>query len=86
MSGGEHMPDKQQFVEELFRVTAPGGRIIVVTWCHRELTEGEMSLSAAELSLLDNINAAFYLPAWYVLELAFEFYKLRFFLPQSTIS
>ncbi len=24
-----------QFVRELARVTAPGGRIIIVTWCHR---------------------------------------------------
>ena len=29
------MPNKKKFVEELFRVTAPGGRIIIVTWCHR---------------------------------------------------
>ena len=35
MESGEHMPDKKQFVKELFRVTAPGGRIIIVTWCHR---------------------------------------------------
>jgi tocopherol O-methyltransferase len=35
MESGEHMPDKKDFVNELFRVTAPGGRIIIVTWCHR---------------------------------------------------
>lgn len=35
MESGEHMPNKKKFVEELFRVTAPGGRIIIVTWCHR---------------------------------------------------
>ena len=35
MESGEHMPDKAKFVGELCRVTAPGGRIIVVTWCHR---------------------------------------------------
>ena len=33
MESGEHMPDKQKFVNELVRVTAPGGRIIIVTWC-----------------------------------------------------
>lgn len=27
--------DNQQFVRELARVCAPGGRIIIVTWCHR---------------------------------------------------
>ena len=33
MESGEHMPDKQQFVNELVRVIAPGGRVIIVTWC-----------------------------------------------------
>ena len=33
MESGEHMPDKRKFVSELVRVTAPGGRIIIVTWC-----------------------------------------------------
>ena len=35
MESGEHMPDKERFVGELARVCAPGGRIIIVTWCHR---------------------------------------------------
>lgn len=35
LESGEHMPDKAQFVGELARVCAPGGRVIVVTWCHR---------------------------------------------------
>jgi tocopherol O-methyltransferase len=35
LESGEHMPDKEQFVGELARVCAPGGRIIIVTWCHR---------------------------------------------------
>lgn len=33
MESGEHMPDKRKFVHELARVVAPGGRIIIVTWC-----------------------------------------------------
>ena len=56
MESGEHMPDKDKFVNELFRVTAPGGRIIVVTWCHRELAEGETGLSDKEKKLLGKIN------------------------------
>ena len=35
MESGEHMPDKARFVGELARVCMPGGRIIIVTWCHR---------------------------------------------------
>lgn len=38
-----------QFVNELTRVAAPGGRIIIVTWCHRDLDEGENSLKPDEL-------------------------------------
>ena len=60
MESGEHMPDKPRFMKELFRVTAPGGRILIVTWCHRELMDGEASLSQAELSLLEKINKGLY--------------------------
>jgi len=63
MESGEHMPDKKKFVSELVRVTAPGGRIIIVTWCHRELKAGE-SLTGKEKRLLDRINDAYFLPAW----------------------
>ena len=35
MESGEHMPNKTQFVNQLYRMTAPGGRVIIVTWCHR---------------------------------------------------
>jgi tocopherol O-methyltransferase len=58
------MPDKKQFVSELFRVAEPGGRIIVVTWCHRDLEEGETTLTKSELRLLRRINRAYYLPQW----------------------
>jgi threonine dehydrogenase-like Zn-dependent dehydrogenase len=39
---------KPQFVNELVRVCAPGGRIIIVTWCHRVLQEGEQGLRPDE--------------------------------------
>jgi tocopherol O-methyltransferase len=45
MESGEHMPDKEAFLKELLRVTMPGGRIIIVTWCHRELRPEETSLT-----------------------------------------
>lgn len=41
LESGEHMPDKKRFVGELCRVCAPGGKVIIVTWCHRVLAEGE---------------------------------------------
>lgn len=64
LESGEHMPDKNQFVNELFRVATPGGRIIIVTWCHRDLNPGETSLTKKELKLLAKINRAYYLPKW----------------------
>ena len=64
LESGEHMPDKKQFVNELFRVCEPGGRIIVVTWCHRDLEEGETELKKSEERLLAKINRAYYLPRW----------------------
>jgi tocopherol O-methyltransferase len=64
LESGEHMPDKVQFVKELFRVAQPGGRIILVTWCHRDLEPGETSLTKGEERLLRQINRAYYLPRW----------------------
>jgi len=64
LESGEHMPDKSRFVGELFRVCRPGGRIIVVTWCHRDLQPDEDSLTKKEQKLLAKINRAYYLPEW----------------------
>ncbi|KAJ8908067.1 hypothetical protein NDN08_008164 [Rhodosorus marinus] len=33
---GEHMPDKQKYIEEMTRVLKPGGKLIVACWCQRE--------------------------------------------------
>lgn len=64
LESGEHMPGKPRFVRELARLTAPGGRIILVTWCHRDLLPGETSLRPEEQALLDRICEAYYLPPW----------------------
>eukprot|EP00211_Chloroparvula_japonica_P014277 CAMPEP_0119134904 /NCGR_PEP_ID=MMETSP1310-20130426/18187_1 /TAXON_ID=464262 /ORGANISM="Genus nov. species nov., Strain RCC2339" /LENGTH=239 /DNA_ID=CAMNT_0007125747 /DNA_START=1 /DNA_END=720 /DNA_ORIENTATION=+ len=64
LESGEHMPDKRRFLGELARVAAPGGRIIVVTWCHRVLEAGEEALRPDEQKLLDDICEAYYLPRW----------------------
>lgn len=64
LESGEHMPDKSKFVNELFRVANPGGKVIIVTWCHRDLLPGESSLTRKELKLLAKINRAYYLPEW----------------------
>jgi tocopherol O-methyltransferase len=64
LESGEHMPDKETFVNELFRVATPGGRVIIVTWCHRDLEADETSLTKKENRLLARINRAYYLPRW----------------------
>jgi tocopherol O-methyltransferase len=64
MESGEHMPDKKKFVGELARVCAPNGRILIVTWCHRNLKENETELKEDEQKLLKRICDAYYLPAW----------------------
>lgn len=64
LESGEHMPDKERFVNELLRVAMPGGRIIIVTWCHRDLQKGETSLTKKEKKLLAKINRSYYLPKW----------------------
>jgi SAM-dependent methyltransferase len=64
LESGEHMPDKAAFVGELARVCAPGGTVIIATWCHRDLTPGEASLARKEQKLLARINRAYYLPPW----------------------
>lgn len=33
---GEHMPDKQKYIEEMSRVCKPGGNVVVATWCERD--------------------------------------------------
>lgn len=35
LESGEHMPDKTKFLQECYRVLKPGGKLIMVTWCHR---------------------------------------------------
>jgi len=54
----------RRFVEELIRVTKPGGKIALVTWCHRNLLPGEATLKPDEEILLSRINEAYYLPPW----------------------
>lgn len=64
LESGEHMPDKEKFVQEMFRVAAPGGRILMATWVTRDLEEGETGLTKKEEKLLAKINRAYYLPRW----------------------
>ena len=35
------MPDKEKYVQEMARVLKPGGRLVIATWCQRDLKEGQ---------------------------------------------
>lgn len=36
---GEHMPDKEQYINEMMRVLKPGGKFVMATWCQRDDSE-----------------------------------------------
>lgn len=64
LESGEHMPQKPQFVRNLVKTCAPGGRVVLVTWCHRDLRPGESQLNRVERLILGIINRCYYLPKW----------------------
>ncbi len=39
VEAGPHMPDKQRYADELLRVLAPGGRLVVADWNRRDPTQ-----------------------------------------------
>ena len=67
LESGEHMADKQKFLQECYRVLKPGGTFIFVTWCHRPTDEPASPLTADERKHLEEIYRVYRLP--YVISL-----------------
>jgi tocopherol O-methyltransferase len=67
LESGEHMPDKQKFLQECYRVLKPGGKLIMVTWCHRPTDAPSQPLTADEQKHLEKIYRVYCLP--YVISL-----------------
>ena len=65
LESGEHMPDKAKFMQECYRVLKPGGKLILVTWCHRPVDT--YPLNASEQKHLQDIYRVYCLP--YVISL-----------------
>mgnify|MGYP000064722967 CR=1 FL=1 len=65
LESGEHMPDKNKFIQECYRVLKPSGRLIMVTWCHRSTDTAQ--LTADEQKHLAEIYSVYCLP--YVISL-----------------
>ncbi len=67
MESGEHMPDKEKFLHECYRVLKPGGTFLMATWCHRPITAATGDLTADEKQHLADIYRVYCLP--YVISL-----------------
>ena len=68
MESGEHMPDKQGFLKECYRLLKPGGIFLMATWCHRETDSLAGPLTDSEKLHLDWLYRLYHLP--YVISLS----------------
>lgn len=59
MESAEHIADKKQLMENFYKMLAPGGHLLMATWCHRDFPP---SLSGSEQSLLDKLYRIYNLP------------------------
>ena len=62
LESGEHMPDKQKFLQECHRVLKPGGKLIMATWCHRSTSSLAGELTDDEKRHLEKIYQVYCLP------------------------
>lgn len=62
MESGEHMPDKEKFLQECYRVLKPGGTFLMATWCHRPITPATGELTVDEKQHLAEIYRVYCLP------------------------
>ncbi len=58
LESGEHMADKSRFLSACYQMLAPGGKLLMATWCHRP----GPPLNREEQRLLDHIYRDYHLP------------------------
>lgn len=59
LESAEHFPDKRKFLGGCFELLKPGGRLLMATWCHREVPP---HLTSAERDFLKLLYHAYQLP------------------------
>ncbi|MEZ4744532.1 MAG: methyltransferase domain-containing protein [Calditrichia bacterium] len=59
LESGEHMPEKEKFIQKCYDLLKPGGTFLMATWCHRNLPP---ALSDDEQELLNRIYNVYHLP------------------------
>ena len=62
LESGEHMPDKETFLQECYRVLKPGGTLVMATWCHRSTDSLAGNLTEDEQRHLQEIYRVYCLP------------------------
>ena len=67
LESGEHMPNKEKFLQECYRVLKPGGMLLMATWCHRPTNSLAGELTEDEIKHLEQIYQVYCLP--YVISL-----------------
>ncbi|NIV11272.1 MAG: methyltransferase domain-containing protein [Aliifodinibius sp.] len=59
LESGEHMPDKQKFIEVCAGMLRPNGKLLLATWCHRPTPP---PMSNREIAFLRRLYRAYNLP------------------------
>ena len=62
LESGEHMPDKETFLQECYRVLKPEGTLVMATWCHRSTDSLAGNLTEDEQRHLQEIYRVYCLP------------------------
>lgn len=62
LESGEHMPNKNTFLEECYRVLKPKGTFIMATWCHRPTDSLAGEITETEREHLEKIYQVYCLP------------------------
>ncbi len=61
MESAEHISDKAALLAHFYQLLAPGGRLLLATWCHRPTPPG---LSSREMENLASIRRLYHLGEW----------------------